>query len=113
FGDAALPAPAQKIDKASRGRLSSVIKRGDLDATAGASLLLHDLPGIAARGGVLVSLGGREAFGDKAFRDALAGAARALAGGAAKDAVLAIAAEVPGRSLAWRLRQASRMLADS
>jgi leucyl aminopeptidase len=113
FADGTLSRPAQAIDRASKRRLSAVIKRGDLDAKAGASLLLHDLPGIAAQRVLLVSLGTRDAFGDKAFRDALGGAARALAGGGAKDAAVTLTdVEQPARSLAWRLQQASRLLAD-
>ena len=48
FADGTLPPSARAIDEASKGKLSAVIKRGDLDAKAGSALLLHDLPGIAA-----------------------------------------------------------------
>src|SRR5215813_5793931 len=44
FADGTLSAAAQAIDKASRRRLSAVLKRGDLETAAGATLLLHDLP---------------------------------------------------------------------
>ena len=104
FADGTLPPPTQAIDKASQGKLSVVIARGDLDGKAGASLL-HDLPGTAAERVPLVSLGKRDEFGDKAFRDTL--------GGAARDAAVTLAdAELPGRSLAWRRQQASCRLAD-
>src|SRR5262249_11498948 len=108
-----LPSSARTIDEISKGRVSSVIKRGDLEEKPGASLLLHDLPGIEAERVLLVSLGKRESFGDKAFREALHGAAKSLAGGVAKDAALALVdLDVPGRSLAWKLQTASRLLAD-
>jgi leucyl aminopeptidase len=113
FSDGPLPPSTGTIDDASKGKLSEVIKRGDLEAKAGASLMLYDVPGTVAERVLLVSLGPRGEFGDKAFRDALGGAARALAGGAARDAAVTLTdLEVPGRSLAWRLEQASRMLAD-
>src|SRR5262245_22246458 len=83
FADGRLPSPTQALDKASHGKLSAVIGRGDLDEKAGSSLLLYDLPGAAGERVLLIGLGKREEFGDKAFRAALAGAARALAGGAA------------------------------
>jgi leucyl aminopeptidase len=112
FADGTLPPPARAIDEASRGKLSAVIARGDLDRKAGAALLLHDLPGLAAERVLLVSLGERDAFADKAFRDAL-GAAKALAGGGAAEAAVTLTdVELPGRSLAWRVRLASRLLAD-
>ncbi len=113
FAEGVLAPAAQVIDKASKRRVSAVLKRGDLDAKAGSSILLHDVPGVTAARVLVVSLGARAAFGDQAFRDAVAGAAKALAGGAAKDAAVTLAdIDVPGRSLAWRLRQASRLLAD-
>ncbi len=113
FADGSLPAPSQKVDAASTGKLSAVLQRGDLDEKPGSSQLLHDLPGIEAERVLVVSLGKRDKFGDKAFREALAGAAKALAGTPAKDAVVTLAdIEVPGRSEAWRLREASRVIAD-
>ena len=103
FADGTLPSSSQKIDEASKKKLSAVIKRGDLDQRAGASLLLYDLPGIEAERVLLVSLGKRDEFGDKAFRDALIGTAKALSSGSAKDAVVTLAdIELPGRSQAWR-----------
>jgi leucyl aminopeptidase len=113
FADGTLPSSAQRVAEASKGKLTAVHKRGDLDEKAGASLLLHDLPGIEAERVLVVSLGKRDKFGDKAFRDALSGAAKALVGSAAKDAVVTLAdVEVPGRSEAWRLQEASRLIAD-
>jgi leucyl aminopeptidase len=113
FADGILSPAARAIDKAAKGKLFAVIARGDPDHKAGASVLLHDLAGAAAQRVLVVSLGKRDEFGDKAFRDALGSAARALAGGAAQDAAVALAdVELAGRSLAWRLRQAARLLAD-
>jgi len=91
FADGTLSPPAQAIDKVSQGKLSSLIERGDLDERAGDSLMLHDLPGTAAERVLLVSLGKCDEFGDKAFRAALGSAAKALAGGAAKDAAVLLA----------------------
>jgi leucyl aminopeptidase len=113
FADGTLCPPARAIDRASRRRLSAVIKRGDLDARAGASLLLHDVPGVAAQRVLLVSLGAASAFGDRAYRDALAGVVKALGGLGTNDAAVTLAdVDLPGRSLAWRLQQAARILAD-
>lgn len=74
FADGTFPRSLQ-LDRDSLGRLSEVVRRGDLDEKAGSSLLLYDLPGIHAERVLLVSLGKRGEFGDKAFRDALSGAA--------------------------------------
>ena len=113
FADGPLPPSARTIDEVSKGKLAALIERGDLGAKAGASLLLYDPPSAAAERVLLVSLGARDQFGDQAFRDALSAAAKALAVGPAKDAAVTLAeVELPGRSLAWRLEQASCVLAD-
>src|SRR5262245_60307228 len=109
FTDGALSPLTRTIDEASKGKLSAIIARGDLETNAGATVLLHDLPGVAAERVILISFGKRDGLNDKALRDALASAARVLAGGAAKEAAVALTdIEVPGRSLPWRLGQASR-----
>jgi leucyl aminopeptidase len=113
FADGALPPASRKIDEAAKGKLSAVIKRGDLDEKAGSSLLLHDLPGIEAERVLLVSLGKRGDFDDKAFRDAVGSAAKTLSGGVARDAAFALVdVDVPDRSAAWRVQTASRLIAD-
>jgi len=114
FADGTLPPSARAIDEASKGKLSAVIKRDDLNAKAGSGLLFHELPGIAAERVLMVSLGKRVEASDKTFRDAVGSAARTLASGPAREATVAIADfELPGRSLAWRVEQASRLLADA
>jgi leucyl aminopeptidase len=61
----------------------------------------------------MVGLGRQRDAGEKAFRDAVGGAAKALVSGRARDAAVALAdVDVPGRSLAWRLEHATRLLAD-
>ena len=113
FADGALPPSAQKIDEVSKRKLSAIIKRGDLDEKAGASLLLHDLPGVEAERVLLVSLGKRSELSEKSFREALSSAAKTLATGVAKDAAVTLTdVAVPGRSHDWRVQQASRLLAD-
>src|SRR5215831_5113475 len=84
FADGSLPPSSRKIDEASKGKLSAIIKRGDLGDKPGSTLVLHDLPGVEADRVLLVSLGKRDAFGDKGFREALKGAAKVLADGVAK-----------------------------
>jgi leucyl aminopeptidase len=113
FGDGSLPPASQRVDRAASGGLSAVLKMGDLDRSAGSTLLLPNLTGIAAERVLLVSLGSAGQYGDRWFRDALQGAARALAGGAARDAAVTLAdVDLPGRPLCWRLQLASRLLAD-
>jgi leucyl aminopeptidase len=114
FDDGSLPPVTRRVDHAANGGLSAVLKLGDLDPSPGATLLLPNLPGVASERVLLVSLGSSSHYGDRAFREAVDGAARALASGAAKDAAVTLAeVDVAGRALRWRLQHASRRLADA
>jgi len=113
FADGVLPAATANVDAAAQGRIAHLLKRGDLEEKAGATMLLPELAGTQAERVLLVSLGKQDEFGDKAYRDALGAAAKALAATPAKDAVVTLAdVEMEKRPLAWRLQQAARILAD-
>ncbi|HEY8521520.1 MAG TPA: leucyl aminopeptidase [Gammaproteobacteria bacterium] len=113
FADGSLSPAARAIDEASKGKIAAVLRREDLGRKAGSTLMLYDLPGTAAERVLLVSLGEPAELDDKRFRAALEGAAKALGTGRARDAAVALAdVEVPGRTLAWRVQQAARILAD-
>src|SRR5690606_6992354 len=104
-------------DAASKGRLSALLKHGDLDKTPGSTLLLYDLPGTAAQRVLVVSLGPRESFGDKAFREALGGVAKYINRSKAAAAAVAIVdvdadVGVAERPPASRIQEASRALVD-
>ncbi len=106
FESRRLSAPAQALDKAAGGHLARLLRRGDMDGKRGATLLLHGAPGIAAARVLLVGLGKEAAYGDKANREAVAAALRALKAGGSRDAVLTLGeVPLPGRDAAWRVRQ--------
>ncbi len=109
-----LTASAKALDKAAEGAIATLLARGELDDKAGATLLLHDLPGVAAPRVLLVSLGKAEEITDKSYRDAIAAAAKQLAASVAADAAFCLTeAELPHRDLAWRVAQAAQILEDS
>jgi leucyl aminopeptidase len=113
FVEGALTGAAKAIDAAAGGKIAAKLKRGDLEENTGATLMLHDLPGVAAERVLLVSLGKREDFGDRTLREALTGGARVLAASNAADAVVCMAdGEIAGRSLTSRVQLAARVLAD-
>ena len=70
-----LSAAALALDEACDGAISPILGRGELDDKAGATLMLHALPGLATPRVLLVSLGKRDELSDKAYRDAVAAAA--------------------------------------
>ena len=107
FEDGTLDAAASRLDKASGKRLGQLIERGDLSGKAGSSLVLHDLPGTVCARALLVGLGKRDDFGDKAYAAALRNALKALAQTGAEDAVVYLTTLAVGeRSPAWKVRQA-------
>ena len=98
---------AQAADKAAGGALRRVLAQGDLAGKAGSTLLLQKVPGLAAERVLLVSLGERKEFGVTQFREAVRGAATALKGLGARNAVLVVADfAVSGRGLPWTVRHA-------
>src|ERR1043165_1214623 len=100
-----LTPPAKRLDQAARGALRKALP--DLQDKTGATLLLRDLPGVAAERVLLVSLGGRKSFGAAQFRDAVRGAANALRELGAKDAALFLVdTKVGSQPLHWNVRQA-------
>ena len=113
YADGALPPVAKLLDGALGGRLASLVKLGEVGQEAGSTLVLHGPQGIAAERLLIVSLGKNQALTEKAFRDALAGAAKVLASSVATQACVVLSDLAPaGRAAEWRLRHASRILAD-
>ena len=88
FEGSELSEPARQVDKASKGFVSGILKHGDLEGRLGTTLLLHDVPGIAAKRLLLVGLGKRAEFGARAYRDAVRAAVRTLSEGGSASAAL-------------------------
>ncbi|WP_295389415.1 leucyl aminopeptidase [uncultured Thiodictyon sp.] len=63
---------AELIDQASGGRLTELLKKGDLDGETGRTLMLYDLPGVAAERVLLVGCGKRKEATRTTYRQALA-----------------------------------------
>jgi leucyl aminopeptidase len=106
-GAPSLTRAAAAANRAARGRLASLLAHGDLSAKAGSTLLLHGVPGLAAERVLLVGLGTHKDFAERAFRDAVRGAAKALLETGARDAVLCLVdTKVGRRPMAWNVRQA-------
>jgi leucyl aminopeptidase len=113
YADGTLPEAAQSMDAAAEPRFQELAKQAGLPPQVGETLMLYQSSGDAARRVLLMSLGPRNEFDGKAFLKALASAAKVLASSTAKQ----IAVPLPdigasGYSLAWRVQQASRVLAD-
>jgi leucyl aminopeptidase len=105
FSDGTLTPAAQALD--GEGRLAALAARGDVSGATGRSLLLHDLPGIAAPRVLVIGLGDRAKFGVPQYLKSVADAVRALRTGPVKQALFTLSElEVAGRDAAWAIRQA-------
>jgi leucyl aminopeptidase len=104
FADGDLTPSARAIDKAARGAVKATVKSGDMTGKRGTLVTLRQLPGVSAARVVLVGLGGRDDFGDRAYGDAVRAAAKACPG-AEEIAVAAAEWSVKGRDAEWQARQ--------
>ncbi len=81
-----LSASAQTIDRAAKGFLTEVMKRGDHEGKAGTTLVLHCLAGLPSDRVLLVGLGKERELGESAYRKAIDTAVKALRATGATDA---------------------------
>ena len=73
-----LAGPSAVLDLATGGRLSELLKKGDMDGRLGGTLMLYDLPGLASERVLVVGCGKHKEFGRDNYRKALIGAVAAL-----------------------------------
>jgi leucyl aminopeptidase len=98
---------AIRLDTASRHALDEVLGRGDLEGKLGATLLLHNVPKVAAERVLLVGLGREREFLECSYRTALSSAIKALrTTGAAEATICLNELPVKGRDGAWKIEQA-------
>jgi leucyl aminopeptidase len=86
-----LSEPAKTLDQATGGRLSEILKKGDLGGQLGATLMLYDLPGLASDRVLLVGCGKRKEFGRDNYRKAVGAGVAALQQTHAGSALCALA----------------------
>lgn len=99
---------AERLDKASRGQLTELLKQGDIDTECGKTALIHHLRGrVQGERVLVVGCGKAKDFDAKAYLKAAAAAAAAVDASAATEAVSYLPElDVEGHSLAWKCRQA-------
>ncbi len=102
-----LSLPGELIDNASRGYLSELLRRGDMEGKASTTLLLHKVPGTEADRVLLVGLGKEREFREQEYRQAIATAVKTLNETGGFDGTLYLTElAVKKRDVAWRVRQA-------
>ncbi len=95
---------AQRVDQASDGAITQLLRRGDLAGKAAETLFLPSLPGVRAERILLVGCGREKRLEARNYRKLVAEAARQLEGFGAGDATLFLP-ELPvrNRDLPWRV----------
>ena len=109
-----LTAPAELVDAASKGYISDIIRRGDMEGKAGRTLLLHNVPGMLGDRVLLVGLGREKDFREREYREAIRSAVKTLDETGAFDGSIYLT-EVPvkKRDVAWRVRHAAVVALDT
>ncbi len=107
FSGRRLSPTAQSIDKASRGALSRVIKRGDIIGNQGEVLMLPDVAGIAAERVLLVGCGKQqEGLSGQEYLTVLNKTAKTLCDAGLKNVTSALLeVTVRERDSCWKARQ--------
>ncbi len=101
-----LESAAAAVDAASDKHLSRVLRRVAFEAAPGDTVLLHEVPGIAAHAVLALGLGDRGPLEAQRFAKAIGAAAEALVGAGMRSAAFALAAlEVEQREAAWCVRR--------
>ena len=107
FSPRRLSPAAERLDKASRGQLTELLKQGDIATDCGRTTLVHQPRGrVQAERILVVGCGKAKDFDARAYNKAAAAAARAVDAGAATEALSYLPElDVEGHSLAWKCRQ--------
>jgi leucyl aminopeptidase len=102
-----LSAAAERLDKASHGQLTGLLKSADIDTDCGKTTLIHSPNGkIQATRILVVGCGKDKHLSPKAFLKIAAAAARALQASSVTDAVSYLTElDVKDRDLVWKAQQ--------
>lgn len=104
-----LTAVAEKIDKASKGYLSNLLRRGDIEGKLGQVLLLHGVPGTLADRVLLIGCGRERDLADKQYHEIITKAVKTLNDTGSMEAVSFLTElNVTGRDIIWKVRQAAQ-----
>ncbi|MDJ0779579.1 MAG: leucyl aminopeptidase [Gammaproteobacteria bacterium] len=104
----------QRVDRTSKGYLSAVMKRGDMDGKPGQTLLLPAVPGLNSKRVLLVGCGKDSDMNERVFTKVVGAAMTALQVCGAREAEIYPAdITLKGRDLAWKVRHAVMLAGNS
>jgi len=106
FAGKRLSPTAQSLDKASRGALSRILKRGDISGNPGEALMLPDVSGAAADRVLLVGGGKQDGLSATEYLNVLNKTAKTVCDAGLKSAASALLeVTVHDRDTRWKARQ--------
>jgi leucyl aminopeptidase len=109
-----LSSAAEKLDAATDGYLSALLRRGDLEGKLGQTLLLHNVPNTLSERILLVGCGREREVGDSQYRSIIAQAATTLNETGSMEATTYLTElSVKGRQTHWKIRQAVEITEDT
>lgn len=105
---------AARLDEATDGLLSLLVRRGDIDGKPGQNLLLHHAPGALCERILLLGCGREREFNDQRYFRVVAKAAGILDESGATEAVSYLPdLNVKGRDIYWKVRQCVQITEDT
>ena len=114
FAAVKLSPAALALDRASKGSISGILKRGDFDAKPGSTLMLYDLAGISSKRVLLVGFGAHNETAAKELRDGVRGAVRALTEASIGEVAIYVAdVAVKDREAKWVTMQAAMTILEN
>ena len=107
FESRRLSSTAERLDKASGGYISNILRKGDLDGKFRQILLLYNVPNILSERVLLIGCGLEKKFDNNKFRGIVNKIVNALNNIGVMEAVCFITeCKVIGRDLYWKIQQA-------
>jgi leucyl aminopeptidase len=109
-----LSVAAEQLDEVTKGYLSGLLRRGDMEGKIGQTLLLHNVPKTLAERILLVGCGRERELGDSQFQKIIAKAATKLdETGSMEGTYYLTDLNVKSRDMHWKIRQAVEITNDA
>jgi len=104
FATKKLSVTAERLDTASGGYISKILKQGDITGAIGQTLLLHNVSNLLSDRVLLVGCGKEQEFGDKEYKDTIKSIIKALNNTYAADTICFIPeCTVKDRDIYWKM----------
>ena len=101
-----LSAAAEQLDKATKGYIANILRKGDIEGKIGQTLMLHNVPKTLCDRVLLVGCGRERDLNDTKYRKILSTTTKKLNETGAMEAVSFINnINIKGRETAWKIRE--------